>query len=137
MIYFAVGQSGLPGHSGGGEPQHTATRKGCFDSLWAAPVLATAPSISILTAMALRVLFGIAFLYLFMPGQPGLPGHAGGGNPQHTATFKDCFDLLWAAPVLATAPIISMLTATIFRILVGIAFLLIGRKVSTFALPIH
>src|SRR5437899_244994 len=70
-------------------------------------------------------------------GQPGLPGHGGTGIPQHTATRKDCFDLLWAAPVLATAPIMSMLTATIFRIFFGIAFLLTGRKVSTFALGIH
>src|ERR1044071_2420065 len=132
-----MGQPGLPGHTGTGDPQHTATRKGCFDLLWAAPVLATAPSISKLTAITLRVLFGIAFLYLFVTGQPGLPGHSGGGNPQHTATLKDCFDLLLAAPWPDTIPIMSTLTARIFRIFVGIAFLLIRRKASTFALNIH
>jgi len=71
------------------------------------------------------------------PGQLGLPGHIGTGAPQHIATPKDCCDLLWAAPVLATAPTMSTATATILRVFLGIAFLLVRRKVSTFVLGIH
>jgi len=74
--------------------------------------------------------------YYLKPGQFGLPGHAGGGAPQHTATRKGCFDL-WTAPVLATAPIMSRATATILRVFPSITFLLVRRKVSTFALGIH
>ena len=75
--------------------------------------------------------------YCFGPGQPGLPGHAGGGPPQHIATLNGCFALLWTAPVLATVPIMSRLTAIILSVFLGIAFLLTGRKVSTLALSIH
>ncbi|HEX4605448.1 MAG TPA: hypothetical protein VH724_15720 [Candidatus Angelobacter sp.] len=75
--------------------------------------------------------------YFFVIGQPGLPGHIGGGEPQHSATPNGCFDLLWIAPVLATVPIISMLTAMILRVFLGITFLLIRRKVSISALGIH
>src|SRR5215467_9064727 len=106
MSYFCggSGQPGLPGHGGTGDPQHTA-RTGCSDFLWPAPVLATAPIISKLRAMILRIFFGIAFLligrkvstfalfavsYLVVVGQPGLPGHIGTGAPQHTATLNGC-----------------------------------------------
>jgi hypothetical protein len=76
-------------------------------------------------------------IYFFVGGQPGLPGHSGGGNPQHTAARKGCSDLLWVTPVQTTAPIISTPPAMILRIFFNMAFLLIGRKASTVSLTVH
>ena len=71
------------------------------------------------------------------PGQPGLPGHIGGGEPQHTATCKGCSVFLWAAPAPASVPTTSTATATILEVFLNIAFLLMRRKGSTFAVNIH
>jgi hypothetical protein len=79
----------------------------------------------------------LGMIYFFVGGQPGLPGHSGGGNPQHTAARKGCSDLLWVTPVLITAPIISTPPAMILRIFFNMAFLLTGRKASTVSLTAH
>jgi hypothetical protein len=76
-------------------------------------------------------------IYFFVGGHPGLPGHSGGGNPQHTAARKCGCGLLLVTPVQTTAPIISTPPAMILRIFFNMAFLLIGRKASTVFLTVH
>src|SRR5579864_1624296 len=79
----------------------------------------------------------LGLIYCLVTGQPGLPGHNCGGNPQNTATCNGCSAFLWAAPTPARVPTTSAATATILEVFLNITFLLFRRKASTFAVSIH